>query len=146
MQGNFGTELKLMAEGTAGFRRPRTGVGAIVLDEDRRILLVGSKTEGGLVWSIPGGAVAESEFVCDAVDREVMEETGLKVESKLSLAPLSLSLDGIQWISFPFLVDKYSGVPIVGEPRIACAVSWFYMRQLPRLNLISLETLKRLPA
>jgi len=58
---------------------PRAGVGAVVLDGDR-VLLVrrGGQPSRGR-WSIPGGLVHLGERLEDAVVREVEEECGLQI-------------------------------------------------------------------
>ncbi len=60
--------------------RPLVGVG-VVLVEDGRILLVerGHEPSKGL-WAVPGGKVDLGETLRDAAVREVAEETGLEVE------------------------------------------------------------------
>ena len=56
-------------------------VGAIVRDEQGRVLLVQRGREPGRGrWSIPGGRVEIGESDEAAVAREVAEETGLRVE------------------------------------------------------------------
>ena len=58
---------------------PRAGVGAVVLDGDR-VLLVrrgGQPSQGR--WSIPGGLVHLGERLEEAVLREVEEECGLRI-------------------------------------------------------------------
>ncbi|HWL49216.1 MAG TPA: NUDIX hydrolase [Acidimicrobiia bacterium] len=60
--------------------RPLVGVGVVLID-DGRILLVqrGHEPSKGL-WAVPGGKVDLGETLRDAAVREVAEETGLEVE------------------------------------------------------------------
>lgn len=56
-------------------------VGALVYDEQHRLLVVRRANEPGRgLWSIPGGRVEPGEDDPAAVAREVAEETGLTVE------------------------------------------------------------------
>jgi 8-oxo-dGTP diphosphatase len=59
---------------------PLVGVGAVVVHEDR-VLLVrrGSEPLKGL-WTLPGGVLEVGETLFEGVVREVREETGLVVE------------------------------------------------------------------
>lgn len=59
--------------------RPEVCVGAVVIDDDDRLLLVrrGRGAAAGR-WSIPGGRVDPGEAVAAAVVRELAEETGLE--------------------------------------------------------------------
>ena len=55
-------------------------VGALVHDDDGRLLVVRRGREPGRgLWSVPGGRVEPGESVGVAVEREVLEETGLHV-------------------------------------------------------------------
>jgi len=59
---------------------PIVGVGAVIV-QDGRLLIVRRGVEPGKgKWSIPGGAVELGETVRDATIREAKEETGLDVE------------------------------------------------------------------
>jgi ADP-ribose pyrophosphatase YjhB (NUDIX family) len=59
---------------------PLMGVGAVVVDEGR-VLLIRRGTEPMKGhWSLPGGLVELGEGLLNAVVREVREETGLAVE------------------------------------------------------------------
>ena len=55
-------------------------VGALVHDDDGRLLVVRRGREPGRgLWSVPGGRVEPGESDAVAVEREVLEETGLHV-------------------------------------------------------------------
>ncbi|MBI3470551.1 MAG: NUDIX hydrolase [Candidatus Solibacter usitatus] len=56
------------------------GVGAIILDGDRVLLVERGKPPQQGLWSLPGGAVETGETLDAAVRREILEETGLKIE------------------------------------------------------------------
>ena len=57
----------------------RIGVRAIVLDTEGNVLLV-RHTYGNEGWGFPGGAPKRREALADTAQREVWEETGLRVQ------------------------------------------------------------------
>jgi len=61
--------------------RPIVGVGGVIVDDRRHVVLVLRRFEplAGR-WSLPGGKVELGETLTDALAREVLEETGLEVE------------------------------------------------------------------
>jgi ADP-ribose pyrophosphatase len=56
------------------------GVGVVVLDEGRVLLVRRRNPPAEGIWSVPGGAVELGETVRQAARREVREETGLDVQ------------------------------------------------------------------
>jgi 8-oxo-dGTP diphosphatase len=60
-------------------RRPVVGVGAVIVDEDRVLLVRRGQPPLEGQWSLPGGAVEVGETLAAAVQREIYEETGLVV-------------------------------------------------------------------
>jgi len=55
----------------------RLGCSAAIFDQDGRILLTRRADNGQ--WCLPGGGVESGESVAEACEREVFEETGLRV-------------------------------------------------------------------
>ena len=61
-------------------RAPIVGVGAVVVDAGRVLLIQRGREPSKGKWSLPGGMLEVGESLHDGVVREVEEETGLKVE------------------------------------------------------------------
>ena len=69
-----------MSEGREYPERPFVGVGAVIAEGSRVVLVRrGSEPLAGQ-WSLPGGAVETGETLAACVVREMREETGLDVE------------------------------------------------------------------
>jgi 8-oxo-dGTP diphosphatase len=58
---------------------PRVGVGAVVLDASRVLLVRRGKPPLAGKWSLPGGLLELGETTAEAARREVAEECGLTV-------------------------------------------------------------------
>ena len=100
--------------------RPIVGVGAVIVN-DGRVLLVrrGHEPLKG-EWSLPGGAVEVGETLRTAVAREVREETGLDVD----VGPIVEVLDRIRLddegrVRYHFVLIDYLCRPVGGS--LACA-------------------------
>lgn len=65
----------------SGSSHPVIAVGAVIWNEKGEVVLIrrGKPPRKG-EWSIPGGRVEWGETLREAVEREIMEETGLGVE------------------------------------------------------------------
>ena len=60
-------------------KRPLVGVGAIILQRDRILMVERGKEPLKGWWSLPGGALESGERLQESVRREIREETGLEI-------------------------------------------------------------------
>ena len=58
---------------------PLVGVGGVVIDQDRALLVRRAREPALGEWTIPGGLLEVGETLTEAVERELREETGLTV-------------------------------------------------------------------
>lgn len=100
--------------------QPVVGVGAVVLEEGRIILVRRGVEPGKGKWSIPGGAVKLGEKVRDAVVREAEEESGLKVEI-MDARPLdtvdSIIMDENKQLQYHYALLQFLARPESGTLR-----------------------------
>ena len=59
--------------------RPVVGVGAVVIEAGRVLLVERGKEPHKGMWSLPGGVLELGERLADGLRREIREETGLEV-------------------------------------------------------------------
>jgi 8-oxo-dGTP diphosphatase len=71
-------------------------VGAVVLDNAGRLLLIRrGHAPGAGLWSVPGGRVEPGESAAEAVEREVLEETGLRVRAGAEVGRIRIPGDRV---------------------------------------------------
>jgi 8-oxo-dGTP diphosphatase len=94
-------------------------VGAVISDEDGRILLIlrGHEPAMGL-WSIPGGRIEPGESDEEALVREIREETGLEV----TCGPLLGRVDRPGLVIRDYLAFVTGGTLVAGDD--ADAARW----------------------
>jgi len=118
---------------------PLVGVGAIIIDGDRVLLVKRAHPPLQAQWSIPGGVLEVGEFVREAAVREAREETGLVVEPGELLGVYDRVLrneeQSVQYhyVLIDFLCRRIGGELFAGSD--AEAVRWFTREELTPLKL-----------
>jgi ADP-ribose pyrophosphatase YjhB (NUDIX family) len=119
--------------------RPIVGVGVVVRNGHKVLLIERAKPPRRGHWSLPGGLQRLGETVAAAAIREVKEETGVSV----ALAGLLDVVDSVErdsknrvrrhYTLVDFAADWRGGKPKAGGD--AAAVKWFSLEEIDGLDL-----------
>jgi ADP-ribose pyrophosphatase len=119
---------------------PVVGVGAVVVKDDRVLLVRRANEPSRGRWSIPGGTVELGETLAQAAAREVREECQVEVD----VGPLLSTFDLIQrdaqgQIRYHYLLLDLAARHVRGEPVAgtdALEVRWVAEDELASLDLV----------
>ena len=119
--------------------RPFVGVGAIIVDDGRVLLVKRGHAPLAGEWSVPGGVLELGETVREGVVREVLEETGLAVETLELLGVFDRVVRDLDertlyhYVLIDFLCQRVSGeLCAAGD---ADEARWFSAEELANLPL-----------
>ena len=118
---------------------PLVGVGAIIIEGDRVVLVKRANPPIQGQWSIPGGVLEVGEMVRDAAIREAREETGLIVDPGELLGVYDRILrDPEKRVQYHYVLIDFLCRATGGQLQAAtdaAEVGWFTRTELPALNL-----------
>jgi ADP-ribose pyrophosphatase YjhB (NUDIX family) len=126
---------------TAGSRdypdQPRVGVGAVIIDGDRVLLVRRGRPPGLGKWSLPGGLVELGETTVEAIRREVEEETTLSVRVGGVAGVVDRVIrDADGRVRYHYVLVDYLAFPEGGDARAgsdAAEVRWVAIDEVSRL-------------
>jgi 4-nitrophenyl phosphatase len=123
---------------------PRVAVGAVVFREGRVLLVKRGKPPSEGLWAIPGGSVELGETLQVAAEREIMEETGIRIKAGDPVYTFdAIQRDGDGRIRFHYVIVDLLADYIEGDPKAgddALDVRWVHPSELDRMN-VSRKTL-----
>lgn len=125
------TWLKSVGRRVAGYVTPKVAVGAVVGDDDGRLLLIQRSDSG--VWLYPTGWADVGYSASEVAEKEVQEETGIECRV---IRPIAI-LDGLRagfgrvpLYSLVFLCQATGG-KLAAHPQECLDVGWFTRDSLP---------------
>ncbi|MGW3428242.1 NUDIX hydrolase [Streptomyces melanosporofaciens] len=86
-------------------------VAGVIVDDAGRALLIKRRDNGK--WEPPGGVLEREETIPDALQREVLEETGIKIALPATLTGVYKNMTGLI-VSLVFRCEAIDGTPTTG--------------------------------
>ena len=119
--------------------RPIVGVGAVIIDRGRVLLVKRGSPPMLGQWTIPGGVVELGETLRSAAEREAQEETGLTVHVGEVIEVIDRILPGddgrtqFHYVLIDFLCSVVQGEAQAGSD--AAEVAWAAENELEKFKL-----------
>lgn len=126
---------------------PRVAVGAVVFKEGRVLLVRRGQPPAEDLWAIPGGSVEIGETLQEAVEREILEETGIQIRALKPIYTFDvIDRDAAGKVRFHYVIvdlaaDYIRGEPVPGDD--ALDARWVSAGEISGLE-VSTATLKLL--
>jgi 8-oxo-dGTP diphosphatase len=134
----------------SGPSEPRVGVGAVVCHKGAVLLVRRAAPPFKGEWAVPGGRVELGETLSAAAEREVLEETAVRIRAGNPVYTFEhIERDETGAVKFHYVVVDLEGEYLDGDPRAgddageAAWVRFGEMGSLP-VNAITRELLGRL--
>lgn len=118
----------------------RLGCSAVIFDDSRQKVLLTQRADNGH-WCLPGGHMESGESAAEACEREVFEETGLKVRATRLLGVYSnpdqlviyKDRNKAFFVVLNFEVEVLEGTPGLSEE--TTAFGWFTLAEMETLPI-----------
>ena len=108
---------------------PEVAVGAVVVVEDRILLVRRGRGPAAGRWSVPGGRVEAGETLAEAVVRELAEETSLEGVCGELVGWVERIADEHHYVILDFAVTVlHDAAPVAGDD--AAEVEWVQLSEL----------------
>jgi ADP-ribose pyrophosphatase YjhB (NUDIX family) len=127
--------MRSVGEGVAGYVTPKAATGAVVYDDQQRILLVQRADSG--IWLYPTGWADIGYSASEVAVKEVLEETGIECEPERVIAVLDgmrMGFTRIPLYSIVFLC-RATGGELQAHPLETSDVGWFGEDELPKMTV-----------
>jgi 8-oxo-dGTP diphosphatase len=116
---------------------PEVAVGAVVIDDDRLLLIRRGRGVAVGQWSLPGGVVEAGELLAEAVVRELLEETGLEGVCGSLVGVVERFIEGRHYVILDHHVTllEPDTTPVAGDD--AAEVAWVALSEVAEWPLVA---------
>jgi len=129
---------------------PRVAVGAVITHQNKVLLVLRGQPPAKDKWAIPGGSVNLGETLQAAAEREVFEETGLKVKAGEVIYGFDAILhDAEGRIQYHYVILDLRAEALDPTQPLTPAddvydAAWFNLTELDRPDLVISDTTRTL--
>ncbi len=111
----------------------KVGVGVFIFKDGKFLMILRKGAHGGGTWSVPGGHMEFGESFAETAEREVEEETDLKIKNLRFGAVTSTMFpdEDRQSITIWMLSDYDGGEPKIMESDKCGKIDWYDFGSLP---------------
>jgi 8-oxo-dGTP diphosphatase len=124
-------------------RIPRVGVGVIIKNGDKVLLLKRKGSHGDGTWAFIGGHLEFGETPEECAFRETLEEIGIKIKNPKAITFTNdfFPTEDKHYITL-YVVADYAGDKVeIKEPNKITSVAWFEWNKFPENLFISSKNL-----
>ena len=129
---------------------PRVAVGGVVVHNNKVLLVLRGHPPSQDKWAIPGGSVKLGETLQTAAEREVFEETGLRVKAgDLIYTFDTIVRDAADRIQYHYVILDFLAEPVNPDQPVipgddARDAGWFTLAEIEMLDTPVTETTQAL--
>jgi 8-oxo-dGTP diphosphatase len=129
---------------------PRVAAGAVVVNQDKVLLVLRNKAPAKDMWAIPGGSVNLGETFQAAAEREVLEETGLQIKAgEIVYVFERIERDQAGRVQFHYVILDLMAEALDPSQPLTPAddvrdAGWFSLADLDRLSMPVSDTTRNL--
>lgn len=123
--------------------QPRVGVGVFVFKDGKFLMGQRRGAHGDGSWSVPGGHLEFGESPVETAEREVLEETGIRI-ANVAFAAVTNDVfiaEGRHYVTLWMSSDWKEGEPTLNEPDKFIEQGWFDFDSLPEPLFLPWEAL-----
>ena len=110
----------------------KVGIGVMIFKDGQILIGKRQKSHGAGEYAFPGGHLEYMEGFAECAEREVIEETKMKIKNiRFECVGNSVEFTPKHYVHLGLLADWESGEPVVSEPDKCDGWAWYDFDNLP---------------